>query len=153
MDSDRRTRFAFGFFSRRFVRSGVLCALGTLAVSGCSKSPYEVAPVHGKVTINKQPLASGKVMFAPAARQGSVEGGKPAVGIIQSDGSYALTTFSEGDGAIVGEHWVTVFVPDPKSPPTKSEDGALTIAKFKRRPVSEKKIVSAGTENEIDVAL
>jgi hypothetical protein len=127
-------------------------AAGALLL-GCSKSPFDLAPVHGTVTIAGRPLTSGKVMFAPAARGDATNAGKPALGLIQSDGSYTLTTYSDGDGAVVGDHWVTVFVPDPKSPPKKSEDGSIAVTDFKRLAVPNKQTVASGTENQIDVKL
>ena len=33
-----------------------------------------------------------------------------AVGIIQSDGTYKLTTTEDGDGAVLGDHQVSVVV-------------------------------------------
>ena len=59
-------------------------------------------PVKGKVTYKGKPLTSGIVKF-------EIDGyGRPATGKLQSDGSFALGTMKEGDGAIPGEHQVTV---------------------------------------------
>lgn len=77
--------------------------------AGCNKSPYDLVPVHGKVTFNGQPLTSAKVMFAPIAKGKSGRSGKPAFGVLQPDGSFVLGTYKPDDGAVVGKHWVTVF--------------------------------------------
>jgi hypothetical protein len=88
--------------------------LWPLAV-GCNESPYELAPVRGKVTIDGQPMTSGRVLFAPVAQGGEVNVGKPAFGHIQSDGSFVLRTYTDGDGAVVGNHWVTIYNVDTEA--------------------------------------
>src|ERR1044071_4003334 len=78
-------------------------------VPGCNRPSFNLAPVHGKVTVDNKPLTKGKVMFAPIAPAGVENPGKPAVGNIETSGNYWLTTFSKNDGAVVGEHWVTII--------------------------------------------
>jgi hypothetical protein len=46
-------------------------------------------------------------MFTPVSQTGG-DTGNVAVGQIGSDGAYSLTTFDEGDGAVLGQHVVTV---------------------------------------------
>lgn len=95
---------------------GFLGLFGLLAVTsvGCggSSGEFKVAPVKGKVIFNGQPVTSGSIHFRPVAVQGAKEGmqGKPASGQIQSDGTFVLTTFRQGDGAIVGKHEVS-YIP------------------------------------------
>jgi len=83
-----------------------LCFLFTGCGGGDIGKP-KVAPVSGKVTQKGKPLTAGDVMFTPS---GGPEGasGHIASGQIQSDGSYTLTTFNTGDGAVLGKHKVTV---------------------------------------------
>jgi hypothetical protein len=59
--------------------------------------------VHGTVTRNGQPMSGGKVLFAP------LSDGARAAGIIQTDGSFQLSTQRENDGAMVGKYRVTVL--------------------------------------------
>jgi len=76
-------------------------AIGVV-VSGCSKkSGMETAPVSGKVTYRGKAVPTGTVMFVPGA-------GPAATGEIGADGSYKLTTYATGDGAVIGTHKVTV---------------------------------------------
>ncbi len=126
-----------------------------VAIGGCSKSPYELAKVRGKVTLENQPLTAGKVMFAPVAKQDAMDAGKPAVGLIQPDGSFALTTLNDGDGAIVGEHWVTVFVPQNgvAAKAVESEEGNEPPQQFKRIAVPKKQVVVADQDNQINIQL
>lgn len=73
-----------------------------MVASGCSGSGgLETAPVKGNVTYNGKPLTYGRVSFRP-------EAGSPATGEIQSDGSFTLSTYHNGDGAIVGKHLVLI---------------------------------------------
>ena len=65
--------------------------------AGCGNNP-PTAAVTGTITFEGQTLTSGKVLFLP------VGGGKQAIGKIQSDGRFELSTFATGDGALVGEH-------------------------------------------------
>jgi hypothetical protein len=53
------------------------------------------------VLLNGQPLEFGSVMFQPAS-------GQPAIGEIQSDGTFTLSTFAPNDGAVVGTHKVRI---------------------------------------------
>ncbi len=80
----------------------LLCGAAALAmlVAGCGKSS-DLAPVTGIVTYRGEPVTEGRVAFYP-------EKGRPAIGVIQADGSYTLTTFEENDGALIGEHRVTI---------------------------------------------
>jgi hypothetical protein len=122
-------------------RRYVLLAL-FVALSGCSRSSLELAPVHGKVTIDSKPLFQGKVMFAPVAKGDNTHPGKPAWGDIQSDGTFRLTTLTKDDGAVVGEHWVTIMNSDEKLP--------KGVPMFARLIVPKKAAVAANNDNEIN---
>src|SRR5262245_35967084 len=93
---------------RQSVRLAAVFACGA-ALCGCSQSPSELAPVTGKVVIDGQPFSAGKVMFAPVAKGDDRRAGRPAFGKLASDGSFTLGTYKLGDGAVVGDHWVTVI--------------------------------------------
>ena len=70
------------------------------AIAGCERGPNTV-PVSGKVSYNGTPLEFGSVMFQPPS-------GQPALGEIQSDGTFSLSTYRPGDGAVVGRHKVRI---------------------------------------------
>lgn len=73
-----------------------------LLICGCGGSgARQVAPVSGIVTVDGKPLSQGTVMFVPTV-------GQSAKGTINPDGSYVMTTYSNGDGAPVGENRVIV---------------------------------------------
>ena len=93
---------------RLLVLPGLLAPLLMLQ-AGCNKSPYPLAQARGRVTLDGQAINKAKVMFAPVAQGESKLVGKPAFGVLQSDGSFVLGTYQPEDGAVVGEHWVTVI--------------------------------------------
>ena len=74
---------------------GLLCAVA----AGCGGP--RLGKVAGKVTVGGKPVTTGTIMFTP-------DEGPSAVGAIQPDGSYTLTTLKPGDGAVVGTHRVTI---------------------------------------------
>lgn len=80
-----------------------------IAVAGCSGSDRPTTvPVRGKVTYKGQPVTQGTVTFQPVkAAEGYPQ--RPATGTINSDGTYELATFENGDGAIPGEYQVAVI--------------------------------------------
>jgi hypothetical protein len=72
--------------------------------AGCGQEGPEIAPVHGRVTLDGQPLALADVSFQP-------EGAKrPSSGRTDSEGRYELMYKRGQPGAIVGEHTVRISV-------------------------------------------
>lgn len=80
-------------------RGLVLVGLLGLVMAGCGGP--RLAKVAGHVRVDGQPVTAGIIMFHPAD-------GPTAVGNIEPDGSYALTTLAPGDGAVIGTHRVTI---------------------------------------------
>ena len=149
----RRTcRLAMGKWLKRV--GGTICCAVVIAFVGCQKSPYQLAPVHGKVSIDGQPLSQAKVMFAPLEVGDNPNPGKPAFGLLQSDGGFALTTYKENDGAVVGEHWVTVIRLAKKATNVASASTApQSKLKFSRLTVPYKVNVAPDEDNQIDIKL
>jgi hypothetical protein len=87
-------------------------------VAGCGgdTSKPKLGRVSGKVTYNGQPVTKGIVSFVPRGGAGA-QTGQSATGELGSDGSYTLTTFDNGDGAVLGEHTVLVIA--------REEDAAI----------------------------
>jgi hypothetical protein len=131
----------------------MLLVIVCLSASGCDTSPYQLAPVHGTVTLDGQPLSGANVMFAPRARGDETNVGKPAFGRLQSDGSYVLGTYSDEDGAVVGEHSVTIIRVDGDTKIAVRQQPAPNHPKFSRLPVPGTFTVAAGQDNRIDIAI
>jgi hypothetical protein len=78
-----------------------LAALFLLPLIGCGEKRLTVVPVEGKVLHQGKSLEFGCVMFQP-------QHGPPATGIIQPDGTFHLSTYAPGDGAVLGSHTIRI---------------------------------------------
>ncbi|MEQ8848896.1 hypothetical protein [Botrimarina sp.] len=67
---------------------------------GCDSRPRRV-PISGTVLIDGEPVPYGNISFVPGD-------GRAASGKIDPQGRFELTCYEPGDGAILGEHRVTV---------------------------------------------
>jgi len=92
----------------RYIVLMLLCVLTFSA--GCGHGLDYTAKVAGTVTVNGQPAKAFNIIFHPAQ-------GRPATGITDDQGRFSLTTFDPGDGAVLGEHVVTVTDSFPQGPP------------------------------------
>lgn len=104
--------------------TGILAAMLVLPmIFGCGPSRPETAPVTGKVTFQGKPVPEGTIVFYP-------EKGRSATGRIQPDGTYVLTAFEDGDGALTGKHVVTIeAMRFPERPRPKSLEEEIAMAK------------------------
>jgi hypothetical protein len=122
--------------------------------TGCSHSAYELAQVHGTVTLDGKPLSSAKVMFAPVEVGDNPNPGKPAFGLVQNDGSFVLTTYELNDGAVVGEHWVSIIkLQEKRREATLVSHSPAAAPKFDRLNLPQKATVVAESDNQIDFNL
>jgi len=77
-----------------------------LLALGCAKQGLEgTIPIRGTVTYRGSPLTTGEVRYIPESDDGRIARGK-----LREDGSFQLTTLSNGDGALPGEYKVLVVV-------------------------------------------
>jgi hypothetical protein len=93
-----------------------------LALSGCGgQGPVKVT---GTLTLNGQPVEGAMVQFFPAK-----DGGRPATGTTQADGSFRLTTVENYDGAMPGEYKVVItYNPPVESAPGENTEHAMRAA-------------------------
>jgi hypothetical protein len=109
-----RRRCSFGSTLRAAAGILIVAIALALAPAGCSREP-KIARVNGKVTYRGQLVTTGTITFYP-------ESGRPAIGQIGPDGTFKLTTHTDGDGAFVGNHRVTIHA-------TKVGAGSIVEAK------------------------
>jgi hypothetical protein len=118
-----------------------LTALVVLSCWGCGTGSGAPAgttvPVKGKVTYKGQPLTQGSVVFEP-------DGGREANGEIKLDGTFELTTFKIGDGAVPGVHRVGV---------TGSLKGGKSPVPVKYRSPSSSKLEVEVSADKTDYSL
>lgn len=86
----------------------VLLGLSALAFCGCDSRPKR-AVISGQVLVDGEPLTQGVVQFVP-------DGTRPSTGKINEDGSFTMTCYGEGDGAILGTHKVAIMGMEILSP-------------------------------------
>jgi len=120
----------------------------------------KLGKVHGKVSYQGKTLDSGRVVFTPVAGKGG-DSGQGATGEINSDGSFEMTTFNTGDGAILGQHVVTVVVPQKGEMPKPDKYSQIkyvlpknvTPSKYATADKSPLRctVVEGGTEFSIDL--
>jgi hypothetical protein len=114
-----------------------LAALGLLLVAGewgCGPAGGPRPPmgkVSGKVSYKGTPLPRGTISFSPVSGSKGNSSGIGAIGQIGSDGTFELTTFDTGDGAVVGQHTVTISI---------QSDGAGSMKNMPSNPVESVKI-------------
>ncbi|TWT32922.1 hypothetical protein [Blastopirellula retiformator] len=81
--------------------------LAAVAAIGCGGRTEKIVPVTGTIMIDGEPMRAGVdgfVTLAPPA-------GRPAIGKIDGEtGRFTLTSYEDGDGALVGTHEVSVTV-------------------------------------------
>jgi len=95
--------------TRRSLTVSILIA-GLCTAAGCSGGGRPVGRVSGIVTYGGKPVPTGTVVFMPT------ESGPPAYGNIDPDGRYTLSTYSPGDGAVLGKHAVMITALEQLTP-------------------------------------
>lgn len=135
------------------VSSLAVLSFSSVGCGGGSDDP-STASVSGKVTRNGQPVSGGSVMFSPVSSADKKQPGKPGAGDVGADGSYTLSTYNKGDGAVIGKHRVTFAPPalefdeaqhKEDSPPPKNPFEGLV-------PKAQEVEVKSGS-NTIDIEL
>lgn len=139
MDAKRTTAF---FVLLGFVTSG-------FATSGCGPSRDPNLPptayVSGQVTYNGKPVDQGTVTFHP------IGVGNPGVGLLDENGKFELSTYTPGDGAVVGQHSVTIDIPPPLD--GTSGEGAFSVPDPYTDPATTPLKVAVSEDGESGVQL
>ncbi|MEM1303340.1 MAG: hypothetical protein AAGG46_00500 [Planctomycetota bacterium] len=120
----------------------VFAAAATL---GCTGADYNVAPVSGTISFDGRPLSGGQLMFAPVASGGGDKAGKAGFAKVQPDGSFVVSTYGDGDGAVVAKHRVTL-INNPKSEAGKRLGVNRVI-------IPEAIVVNANEENRLAIEI
>lgn len=95
-------------------------------IAGCGDGLPVRVPVSGRVLIDGKPLAYGTIRFIPAGQRASR-------GTIDSSGRFALSCYTQNDGAVLGKHSVEVSAGERVKPtlmrwhaPKKYQDQATS---------------------------
>lgn len=95
-----------------------------------------------------KPVGYVQVIFAPIADGSDSIAGKSGYAVADSEGKFTLTTYSSGDGAVVGNH--NVIVSDPK--PEEKPDFDCECQTDSRTNVMQVQVTEDG-ENNFTIAL
>jgi hypothetical protein len=98
-----RRRAAQRVFRWRFA---VVLLPAVIAVSGCGESQVPVYPVSGRVTYQGKP-AAGATVVLHALGVADTQDVAP-YGVVENDGTFAITVYEPGDGAPQGDYVATV---------------------------------------------
>lgn len=97
---------------------GSLFAVTGLVAGGCGNSGPKLYAVKGSVKVDGKPAANATVFLH---RKGRTDPAEPTpYGRCGADGSFAVTTVKDGDGAQSGDYLVTVVWPDMSKEPNGS---------------------------------
>ena len=134
-DSNRHRRFL------RLAAAGfAMVALVTVGCGG-SKDRPSLGRVHGRVTLDGQPLAGAKVVFCPQD-----VAGRESMGVTDSNGDYVLKYIRDELGAAIGKHSVRISTQRSNDPKTET-----LPAKYNRSTTLQGQV--AGGNNAIDFNL
>lgn len=85
----------------------------SIGLIGCgAKAKLETVRVKGKLLVDGKPYGSCLINFASNAKTEDAkeaEAKKSALGKVNADGTFELTTYSKGDGAVPGSYTVTLL--------------------------------------------
>ena len=145
------------FSTKAFAAASLCLALSAeplvLSLAGCTPAEDhpETAPVSGVVLYQGQPVAQAEVAFRPEGD------GANGIGRTDAQGLFVISTYGDEDGAVVGEHVVTVqLYPEGGLPGMEVEttDIAPIPPKYAdplASPLSEE--VTSGQKNEFEFTL
>jgi hypothetical protein len=113
-------------------RTAVVLSVLTAIVAGCSQTPSQPKTVVASLRVmfpNGQPVLAKEVRLVPERGAATPKKEVEAVGRPGADGSFELTTFNPGDGAVPGKYVVVLRSPgrgiDPKY--TDEETSGLKV--------------------------
>ena len=131
---------------QRLVLLGMAMAITIAGPIGCGDGRPQRLPVTGTVLFQGRPVEGADVMFMP-------KDGRAAMGSTNAKGRFELLTFEPGDGAIIGEHAVSIVKKVEAAPKSIANPYAPTRDVLPKRYGSTRQsgltaTVKAGSEND-----
>jgi len=125
-------------------------ALICVMISGCGDGlkKFPTAKVSGEVICDGHPIGNVRITFGPVASGKGFEAGKVGLATAEEDGTFVVSTYKKGDGAVVGFHNVIVASPDPVEFPKFT-----CKCETDPRKVATKVEVIKGADNEFKIVL
>jgi hypothetical protein len=111
-----------------------------MVIAGCGQSGPQIAPVHGRVTLDGKPLAEADIRFQPDGQE------RPSIGHTGHDGRYELIYKRGQAGAVVGKHTVRIWVSKEvvRNPP-------VIAARFNSKSELHREVKPGENEFDFDV--
>lgn len=137
--------------SQAAVVAVVIVAIAMVTLSGCGPNRPATYPVTGKVVFpDGSTLSGGMVEFESLSADGQPVNAR---GPIAADGTFSLSTFEAGDGALPGEHKALVHPPmsDVDVEEGEKPPPLLIDQKFKQYKTSGLKFTIQEGENKITI--
>lgn len=135
------------------MRCASLFVLFALSVVGCGSgsppaAPPATTPVGGKVYLpSGSVLTGGRVVFKP-----KIKGNQEAIGEINTDGSFKLTSYNKDDGALAGEYVVVIDKTSYKSG-SAVEVRANIAAKYLNESTSDLVVTVSESQSDYPIRL
>ena len=126
--------------------------MSTCLLVGCEQT-RETASVRGLVTIDGQPMDFGRVQFSPMATADPLDAGRSAVGFINADGTYQLSTYGKNDGAVIGTHRVIISSKTREEQSVQAEAAKDKYPDFDLLRVPDLRVDVQEGDNEINIPL
>ena len=106
------------------VRFSAAAFMTIIFFTGCggSSNTKPTAAVSGTVKYEGNPVSGGVLIFSPIGDSKNNQPGKAGEAVINPDGSFTVTTYKDGDGAVIGKHRVNYMAP-PTEQPAAPEGG------------------------------
>lgn len=121
-----------------------------LAAGGCGKPASEVHPVSGRVILpNGSSATSGVIEFRTVDAEGKTVN---ASGMIESDGTFHLSTFGNKDGALTGKHQAILLSPAVGDGDVVAQAPAFP-AKYRGYDTSSLEFEVKPGENQLEIKL
>lgn len=135
-------------YTAKKVLAGLL--LPIIAVCGCSSAERpELGYVHGRVTLDGNPLPNAIVRFQP------IENGRPAIATTDDNGYYVLNYTNDASGAVLGKHIVRISTGLPDDGDLQSAVEEKVPRKYNRdaatTPQMQVEIVAGNNELNFDL--
>lgn len=129
----------------------LLLLLLLAALAGCSGREIETYPVRGKVVFKDGRALTNGYIYTRPEPQGPDNRVYAAKSAIAKDGTFVLSTFADGDGAIAGKHAVIIDVPTAREM-WDEDDEVDPATRAAHQEIAQKFRVFGSSGLEIDVA-
>jgi hypothetical protein len=129
-----------------------LLSIALVVAAGCSSGPKEdrkpVFPTRGQLFVKDRPAAGAFVLFIPVNEPPEPKDPRPRAEV-EKDGSFALSTYGDKDGAPAGDYVVTVTWKGGVLPDGQEEPEDKLFGRYATRTTSKLRATVKEGPNEL----